>query len=636
MTQKTLTGILGSVDSPEDIRRLDLTGLNLLAQEIRQMIIDTVSAHGGHLSSSLGTVELTLALHHVFSTPEDRLIWDVGHQAYAHKIITKRKDLFHSLRQKGGISGFPRREESPYDVFNVGHSGTSISAAAGIAEARCLKKENFKVLAVIGDGSMGSGMAFEALNWSGDRKKNLIIVLNDNELSISPNVGALSSYLNRIMTAQRVTKFKSDLKTLLRSIPFVGRQMVNFTRQLEEAFKSFLVPGVIFEELGFTYVGPLEGHRLDNLIKNFENIREMSGPVLVHVVTRKGKGYKFAEDDPQKFHGIGPFNRETGAVLSSKTAIASYTRIFGDTLVSLARQNPALVAITAAMCEGTGLDSFAREFPERFYDVGIAEQHAITYAAGLAVESVVPVVAIYSTFMQRGYDQIIHDVCLQKLPVVLALDRAGIVGADGPTHHGLFDLSFLRSLPNIIIMAPKDENELRHMLKTAVESGGPVAIRYPRGAGVGVPLDEELRHLPCGRGEIITRGEALAIIAIGSTVYPALAAAEKLSGQGVKVTVINARFVKPLDEELILSAARTHQKIITIEENVLAGGFGSAVVELLADQGLTPVVVKRMGIPDEFVEHATQEELRRQYRLDEAGIVATVLETLADRGGGQS
>ncbi len=636
MTQKTLTGILGSVDSPEDIRRLDLTGLNLLAQEIRQMIIDTVSAHGGHLSSSLGTVELTLALHHVFSTPEDRLIWDVGHQAYAHKIITKRKDLFHSLRQKGGISGFPRREESPYDVFNVGHSGTSISAAAGIAEARCLKKENFKVLAVIGDGSMGSGMAFEALNWSGDRKKNLIIVLNDNELSISPNVGALSSYLNRIMTAQRVTKFKSDLKTLLRSIPFVGRQMVNFSRQLEEAFKSFLVPGVIFEELGFTYVGPLEGHRLDNLIKNFENIREMSGPVLVHVVTRKGKGYKFAEDDPQKFHGIGPFNRETGAVLSSKTAIASYTRIFGDTLVSLARQNPALVAITAAMCEGTGLDSFAREFPERFYDVGIAEQHAITYAAGLAVESVVPVVAIYSTFMQRGYDQIIHDVCLQKLPVVLALDRAGIVGADGPTHHGLFDLSFLRSLPNIIIMAPKDENELRHMLKTAVESGGPVAIRYPRGAGVGVPLDEELRHLPCGRGEIITQGEALAIIAIGSTVYPALAAAEKLSGQGVKVTVINARFVKPLDEELILSAARTHQKIITIEENVLAGGFGSAVVELLADQGLTPVVVKRMGIPDEFVEQATQEELRRQYRLDEAGIVATVLETLADGGGGQS
>ncbi len=633
MKEKLLTGILDSVDSPDDIRRLDLPGLNLLADEIRQMIIDTVSVCGGHLSSSLGTVELTLALHYVFSTPKDKLIWDVGHQAYTHKIITNRKDRFRTLRQRGGISGFPRREESPYDVFNVGHSSTSISAAAGITEARCLKKENFKVVAVIGDGSMCAGMAFEALNWSGDRKKNLIIVLNDNELSISPNVGALSSYLNRIMTAQRVTKFKSDLKTLLRSIPFVGRQMVTFSRQLEEAFKSFLVPGVLFEELGFTYVGPLEGHRLDNLIKNFENIREMSGPVLVHVVTRKGKGYKLAEDDPQKFHGIAPFNRKTGDVLSSGTAAASYTRVFGDTMIKLARQNPSIVAITAAMCEGVGLDSFAQEFPDRFYDVGIAEQHGITFAAGLAVESIIPVVAIYSTFLQRAYDQIIHDVCLQKLSVVLALDRAGIVGADGPTHHGLFDLSFLRSMPNLIIMAPKDENELQHMLKTAVELGGPVAVRYPRGAGVGVPLDDELRPLACGRGEILTEGKDLALIAIGSTVYPALAAAEKLIGQGVSATVINARFVKPLDAELILWAARTHPKIITIEENVLAGGFGSAVLELLADQGLKQVMVRRMGIPDEFVEHATQAELRRQYRLDEAGIIATMLEMVKAEGG---
>lgn len=618
--------VLDSVDSPEDIRRLDLPGLNLLAEEIRRLIINTVSVCGGHLSSSLGTVELTLALHYVFSTPEDRLIWDVGHQAYAHKIITNRKDRFPTLRQQGGISGFPRREESPYDVFNVGHSSTSISAAAGIAEARCVKKEKYKVVAVIGDGSMSAGMAFEGLNWSGDRKKNLIIVLNDNELSISPNVGALSSYLNRIMTAQRVTKFRSDLKMLLRSIPFVGQQMVNFSRQLEEAFKSFLVPGVLFEELGFTYVGPLEGHRLDNLIKNFENIREMPGPILVHVVTKKGKGYKHAEDDPQKFHGIAPFDRETGKVLSAGTKAASYTRVFGNAMVKLARQNPAIVAITAAMGEGTGLDSFAKEFPERFYDVGIAEQHGITFAAGLAVESIIPVVAIYSTFIQRSYDQILHDVCLQKLPVVLALDRAGIVGADGPTHHGLFDLSFLRSMPNMIIMAPKDENELQHMLKTAVESGGPVAVRYPRGAGVGVPLDEELRQLPCGRGEILIEGEGLALLAIGSTVYPAMAAAEKLASQGLKVTVINARFVKPLDAELILWAARTHQKIITIEENVLMGGFGSAVLELLADQGLNQVVVRRMGIPDEFVEHATQAELRRQYRLDEAGIMATVME----------
>lgn len=631
LTEEPVYPVLAQVDIPADIRGLELPQLHRLAEEIRELIIRTVSRCGGHLSSSLGTVELTLALHCVFSTPEDRLIWDVGHQAYAHKIITGRKDRFHTLRQKGGISGFPRREESGYDVFTVGHSSTSISAAAGLAEARCLKGEDFKVVAVIGDGSMSAGMAFEGLNWSGDRKKDLVIVLNDNELSISPNVGAMSSYLNRIMTAQGVTKFKKDIKGLLRAIPGIGEQMVKFSRQLEEALKSFLVPGALFEELGFTYVGPLEGHRLDHLIKNFENIREMQGPVLVHVVTKKGKGYRFAEEDPQKYHGIAPFQLETGQPVSAGSGAKSYTAVFGCALVKLARENPAIVAITAAMCEGTGLDLFAREFPKRFYDVGIAEQHGVTFAAGLAVESLLPVVAIYSTFVQRAYDQIIHDVCLQNLPLVLALDRGGFVGADGPTHHGLFDLSFLRSLPNMIIMSPKDENELQHLLKTALACGGPAAIRYPRGSGLGVDLDDELEALPVGRGEVVRAGSDLAIIAIGVTVYPALAAAEKLAARGISPTVINARFVKPLDADLILQTARTHKKIITVEENVLMGGFGSAVLELLADNGLNDVAVKRIGIPDEFVEHASQEELRRQYGLDEAGIMAAVVKMI-ERG----
>ncbi|MDI6726151.1 MAG: 1-deoxy-D-xylulose-5-phosphate synthase [Smithellaceae bacterium] len=634
MTEKPIFPVLAQVDNPADIRGLELPQLNKLAEEIRELIIRTVSVCGGHLSSSLGTVELTLALHYVFSTPADRLIWDVGHQAYAHKIITQRKERFHTLRQKGGISGFPRREESVYDVFTVGHSSTSISAAAGIAEARCLKGEDFKVVAVIGDGSMSAGMAFEGLNWSGDRKKDLVIVLNDNELSISPNVGAMSSYLNRIMTAQGVTRFKKDIKGLLRAIPGIGEHMLKFSRQLEEALKSFLVPGALFEELGFTYVGPLEGHRLDHLIKNFENIREMQGPVLVHVVTKKGKGYRYAEEDPQKYHGIAPFRVETGSSISGGGGTPSYTKVFGDALVRLARENPAIVAITAAMCEGTGLDLFAREFPKRFYDVGIAEQHGVTFAAGLAVESLLPVVAIYSTFVQRAYDQITHDVCLQNLPLVLALDRGGFVGADGPTHHGLFDLAFLRSLPNMVIMSPKDENELRHMLKTALECGGPAAIRYPRGGGIGVDLDDEIKALPVGRGEIIREGVDLAVIAIGATVYPANAAAERLAAMGIDLTVINARFVKPLDDDLILQTARTHKKIITVEENVLMGGFGSAILELLADRGINDVAVKRIGIPDEFVEHASQQELRSQYGIDEAGIMASVMSMIERPGGG--
>jgi 1-deoxy-D-xylulose-5-phosphate synthase len=613
--------VLQKVSFPEDVRKLSIAELNTLSQEIRKLIIDTVASRGGHLASSLGAVELTLALHFVFNTPQDKIIWDVGHQCYAHKIITGRKEQLSSLRKQGGISGFPRREESIYDAFNVGHSGTSISAAAGFAQAKCLKGEKDKIIAVIGDGSMTTGMAFEALNWAGDSKKDLIIILNDNEMSISPNVGALSSYLNRVMTGHRVTKLKADVKGFLKSIPGIGEHIVKFSQQIEESLKTFVVPGGLFEELGFTYVGPLEGHRLDYLIKNFENVRDLEGPVLVHVITKKGKGYKFAEEKPLSYHGIAPFDVETGQAHASASVFPTYTEIFGKTLVELAQNDQRLVAITAAMCEGTGLEKFQKAFPQRLYDVGIAEQHAVTFAAGLAVEGFLPVVAIYSTFLQRAYDQILHDVCLQNLPVIFAIDRAGIVGEDGATHQGLFDYSYLRSIPNLIIMAPKDENELRHMLKTAVSCGSPVSLRYPRGKGVGAKLDRKIKILKIGKAEVLRKGSDLAVIAIGATVYPALAAAEKMAGEKVSVEVINARFVKPLDSALILKIASSFKKIIIVEENVLQGGFGSAVLELLAEKGVNNIKIKRLGIPDEFVEHATQDQLRRKYGIDEDGII---------------
>jgi 1-deoxy-D-xylulose-5-phosphate synthase len=615
--------VLATVNYPEDIRKLDLVQLSRLAGEIREMIIETVSRNGGHLASSLGTVELTLAIHCVFDTPVDKLIWDVGHQAYAHKIITGRKDVFHTLRKRGGISGFPRREESPYDVFNAGHSSTSISAAIGITEAKCLTGGNFKTIAVIGDGSIAAGMAFEALNWAGDRNKDMIIILNDNEMCISPNVGAMSSYLNRVMTGHTVTKFKAEVKHFLQSIPSIGTQMVRFTKQVEESLKALVVPGALFGELGFTYVGPLEGHRLDHLIKNLRNVKELKGPVLVHVITKKGMGYKFAEDDPAKFHGIAPFKVETGEPLDGDAAPLSYTRMFGKTIIKLAHDDPRIVAVTAAMSEGTGLDEFARMYPHRFYDVGMAEQHGVTFAAGLAAEGLIPVVAIYSTFLQRAYDQIVHDVCLQNLPVVFTLDRGGFVGSDGPTHHGLFDYSYLRSIPNITVMAPKDENELQHMLKTAVGCGRPASIRYPRGWGFGVSIDDRPVSLEIGTGEIVFEAEnaVLAIVAIGATVYPAIAAAEKLKEKGISVRVINARFVKPLDEKLLCHTAHILKRIITVEENVLMGGFGSAVLELFEQKGIRDAVVKRLGIRDEFVEHASQGELRKLYGIDEEGIM---------------
>ncbi|HPV48154.1 MAG TPA: 1-deoxy-D-xylulose-5-phosphate synthase [Smithellaceae bacterium] len=633
--ETTKDALLAGIDSPEDLRRLSVAELNTLADEIRNLIVNTVAVTGGHLASSLGAVELTLALHYVFSTPGDKLVWDVGHQCYAHKIITGRKNSFSTLRRRGGLSGFPKREESIYDTFNVGHSGTSIAAAAAFAEANCLRGDKSRTIAVIGDGSMTTGMAFEGLNWAGDRKKRVIIVLNDNEMSISPNVGALSSYLNRVMTGGRVTRLRGELKNFLKKIPNIGEQVIRFSRQVEESVKTFVVPGALFEELGFTYVGPLEGHRLDYLIKNFENIKNLEGPVLVHVITQKGRGYKFAEENSPGYHGIAPFDVASGMTIPSANPAPSYTEIFGNTLVKLAAADERIVAVTAAMCEGTGLDKFRQIFPARLYDVGIAEQLAVTFAAGMAVGGFLPVVAIYSTFLQRAYDQILHDVCLQKLPVVFAVDRAGIVGEDGPTHQGLFDFSYLRNIPGMIVMAPKDENELQHMLKTAVNCGAPAAVRYPRGKGLGVTLDEQIITLPIGRGELISEGSELAIVAVGSTVHPSLAAAERLKAEGFSVGVLNARFVKPLDADLICKAAAGTGKLLTVEENVLHGGFGSAVLELFAARGITGVKVKCLGIQDEFVEQGTQAELRRAHGIDEEAIIdaARQMLTVKDANG---
>ncbi|MCK5187309.1 MAG: 1-deoxy-D-xylulose-5-phosphate synthase, partial [Deltaproteobacteria bacterium] len=494
--------LLDKINNPGDLKLLKPDQLPQLAKEIREEIVSTVSKTGGHLASSLGVVELTIALHFVFDTPKDKIVWDVGHQSYAHKLLTGRREQFHTLRQHGGISGFPRREESVYDTFNVGHSSTSLSAALGMAEARCIKGEKHSVIAVIGDGSLTAGLSWEGLNQAGHMKKDLIVILNDNELSISPNVGALSAYLSRIITGEFYNRFMNETTAFIKTIPGIGKSVLRVAKQSEEFLKRLLAPGLIFEELGFRYIGPISGHRFDHLLENLRNIKNLSGPILVHVLTSKGKGYKPAEKDPVRFHGTGPFEIKTGKSLSKKSLVPTYTEVFADTLIKLARKDKNIIAITAGMPSGTGLDALSKEFPERFYDVGIAEQHAITFAAGMAVEGLRPVTAIYSTFLQRSYDQILHDVCYQKLPVVFILDRAGIVGEDGATHNGLFDLSYLRSIPNIIIMSPKDENELQHMLNTALKCNGPVAIRYPRGKGYGAKLDEELKTLKIGEAEV--------------------------------------------------------------------------------------------------------------------------------------
>lgn len=609
-----MSKILPKINSPRDLRRLSLSEMEKLAQEIREEIIYTVSRNGGHLAPNLGVVELTLALHRVFSSPRDKLIWDVGHQCYAHKLLTGRRDKFHTLRQLGGLSGFPRPEESEHDAFGTGHSSTSISAALGMAIARDLNGEKYHVVAIIGDGAMTGGMAFEALNHAGDLKKNLIVVLNDNEMSISPNVGGLASYFTRLRTDPMYSRSKDEVEQLLRKIPSIGPTVLRVVDKLKDSLKYLVVPGMFFEELGFFYLGPIDGHNLQSLITTLKQAKSTPGPVLVHVITRKGKGYLPAENNADKFHGTGPFDISNGKSTSSKK-ILSYTEVFGKTLVEEARHNKKIVAITAAMASGTGLTEFARIYPGRFFDVGIAEQHAVTMAAGMARAGYRPVVAIYSTFLQRAYDQVLHDVCLQNLPVVFAIDRGGLVGDDGPTHHGLFDYAYLRSMPNMTIMAPKDENELRSMIKTALEHPGPCAIRYPRGAGLGVPLDEDPPTIPIGKAEVLCEGNDITFITSGNCTALAVKAAEALAAQGIQSTVVNARFIKPLDTECILRYSTRTGKVITVEEHVLPGGFGSAVLELLNENGKDNLQLERIGIPDTFVEHGKPDLLRAKYGL---------------------
>lgn len=656
--------LLNTIKTGEDLKRLSKNELPTLAKEIRERIIGVVSKNGGHLASSLGVVELTIAIHYVFDIPSDSLVWDVGHQSYAHKLLTGRDDRFDSLRKFKGISGFTKISESPCDAFTVGHSSTSISAGLGISVAKHLKQDNSKVIAVIGDGSMTAGLAYEGMNQAGDSKRDLIVILNDNEMSISENVGALSSFLSRTLSANYLQNIKKDFGSFLKSLPGIGDDIYQIAKRSEDSFKTFVTPGMLFEAFNFDYFGPINGHRLNHLIDILENIRHLNEPVLLHVTTIKGRGYEPAEKNPVYFHGVGSFDINTGNGNSSKSSIPTYTEVFGKTMIELARYDEKVVAITAAMPEGTGLTEFSRLFPERFFDVGIAEQHAVTFAAGMASQGMKPVVAIYSTFMQRAYDQILHDVCIDAHHVVFALDRGGIVGEDGPTHHGLFDYSFLRSIPNIAIMAPKDEHELALMLRAAVEHNGPIAIRYPRGKGEGVvnyyaeqttencsftcldsdkftgldsdnKIVQKTKEIEIGKAELLRDGKDILILASGRTVQEAVKAIKKLEqeNKNISVALINARFIKPLDSGMILDWAGKVDKIITVEEHVLNGGFGSAVLELLADSGIfesgRKYTIKRVGIRDKFVEHGSQNILRAEYKVDADAIFESVLQMAA-------
>ncbi|HKI80394.1 MAG TPA: 1-deoxy-D-xylulose-5-phosphate synthase [Pseudodesulfovibrio sp.] len=620
------TAILSKIHKPGDVRALEGDQIDILAQELRDIIISQVSAHGGHLAPSLGVVELTLALFRSFDLEHDKLVWDVGHQAYAHKLLTGRVDEFHNLRQKGGLSGFPRMAESPYDHFGVGHSSTSISAALGMAMARDLKGEDHEVVAVIGDGSLTAGLAFEGLNQAGDLGRKMVVVLNDNEMSISKNVGALSQFLSRKMTTPFLQRLKSDVEGLLATIPKIGDDLAGYAKRYGDSVKSFFTPGILFEAFHFTYVGPIDGHDTATMVKVFEEVKKLDKPVLVHVMTKKGKGYEPAESDPSHYHGVGEFIPETGLARKfSGSGLPSYTAIFGDTLCSLAAKDDKVIAITAAMPEGTGTECFRQNYPERFVDVGICEQHAVTFAAGLATEGYKPAVAIYSTFMQRAYDQIVHDVCLQNLNVNFFLDRGGLVGEDGATHHGAFDMSFLRHIPNLVVMAPKDEAELARMMVTAFDYDGPCSVRYPRGTGVGAKVSATPEIIAIGRGELMRDGEDALIITIGSRVYPAVEAAMELIEDGLRVAVFNARFVKPLPKEQLLELAGRFDRILLVEENALAGGFCSAVLELFTEQGVMDGKrIKQLGLPDEFVEHGSQKELRQMLGLDKDGIKRTL------------
>ncbi|MFT5726461.1 MAG: 1-deoxy-D-xylulose-5-phosphate synthase [Desulforhopalus sp.] len=622
--------LLDQVQSPLDIRDLPIDDLKVLAQDIRDKIVQTVSRTGGHLAPSLGVVELTIALHYIFDTPKDKIIWDVGHQSYAHKLLTGRQDQFATLRQYKGMSGFPKVKESKYDAFDTGHSSTSISAATGITLGKLIKGDKHRAIAVIGDGSMTAGMAFEALNHAGHLDKDLIVILNDNEMSISPNVGAMSSFLSRKLTGKTMSRVKNHLVEKL-GISDVGENILNILRKSEESFKSFFTPGMLFEAFKFNYIGPIDGHNIEDLIESLEIARDTSqGPMLIHVLTKKGKGYEPAEKNPDIFHGIGPFDILSGKPHRSKGPI-TYTKVFGNTISKLARKDDRIIAISAAMVSGTGLSGFAEEFPDRFFDVGIAEQHALTFAAGLASEGLRPVVAIYSTFFQRALDQIIHDICIPNLPVTLAIDRAGVVGDDGPTHHGAFDISFLSFIPNMVIMAPKDEEELQHMLYTSIEYNGPSAVRYPRGAGEDRPMEEsdELQLLPIGKGELLVEGDDILLLPVGNRVYPALEAAKELKEIGINASVINPRFIKPLDGDLIEKWASHTGKMITIEDNSKMGGFGSSVLELLSSRGICHVQTLLLGYSDNFIEHGPQKTLWKDNLIDTAAIVTSAKKLLA-------
>jgi len=608
--------LLDTIQSPADLRRLDRKQLPQLAEELRAFLVESVSKTGGHLSSNLGTVELTVALHYVFDTPEDRLVWDVGHQTYAHKVLTGRREGMAKLRTHGGVSGFPKRSESQYDTFGVGHSSTSISAALGMALGAKLKGENRSTVAIIGDGAMSAGQAFEALNNAGVADANMLVILNDNDMSISPPVGALNKYLARLFSGSTFNAARKAGEKVLGVSP----SLLEFANRVEEHVKGMLTPGTLFEELGFNYIGPIDGHDLDSLIPTLQNLQKLKGPQFLHVITKKGQGYKLAEADPILYHGVSKFKPELGIEGGKGGGKPTYTQIFGDWLCDMAEADPKLVAITPAMGEGSGMMRFAEQYPDRYFDVGIAEQHAVTFAAGLACEGMRPVLAIYSTFLQRGYDQLLHDVALQKLPVVFALDRGGLVGADGPTHHGTFDLSYLTCIPNLVVMTPSDEEECRRMLTTAYRIDGPSAVRYPRGSGPGVPTEKALSTLPIGKGEIRRRGKDIAILAFGSMLAPSLEAANELDA-----TVANMRFVKPIDRDLIAGLAREHSLLISVEENALIGGAGAEVARVLEETGSSTRLV-RLGIPDRFIDHGDQARLLAEIGLDRDGIVRSARE----------
>ena len=618
-----MSKLLNSIDSPQDLKNIPVEKLPELAKEIRDMLLDTISKTGGHLSSNLGVVELTLAMHYVFNSPIDKFVWDVGHQSYVHKLLTGRKSRFETLRQYDGLCGFTKREESQHDHWNCGHGGTSISAALAFAKARDLKKENNDVVAVIGDGSLTAGMAFEGLNHTGHIQSDMIVVLNDNEWSISANVGGMSAHLSKIMTGQVMLKIKQEIGQLLLAVPGIGKEISRYAHKIDEAIKGVFIPGRLFEDLGFRYVGPIDGHDVEALIDSFATVKNLKGPTLMHVITRKGKGYEQAEEKADVWHGAKPFNVSTGE-FHKKKANPAYTNVFANGLIELAKEDEKVVGITAAMPDGTGISKFGKEFPARTFDVGMAEQHGVAFAGALAIEGFRPVAAIYSTFLQRAYDQVVHDICLMNLDVTFALDRAGIVGEDGATHQGLYDIAYLRTLPNMVVMAPKDENELRHMLKTAIYHKGPAALRYPRGSGLGVPLDEEMKELEIGKGEVIKNGSDIAILAYGHTVDGATMVSNMFEKEGVSVAVINARFAKPVDKDLIVQYAKSTRCLITIEEHSLKGGFGSAVLEALQEEQVCNVPVKCIGLGDIVLEHGAPGKQRKDLKLDPEGLFDTI------------